>query len=303
MRIEQLEYLCEVAKRRSMNVAAEKLHIAQQTLSTSIKTLEKELDVKLLDRTYQGVFPTPMGQEVIDWAENVLSSLDYLKLRIAAGKETLLTGDLQVATDHGINLLIMPKVVSHFHKFHPQINLRIKEMKRAEIEAAVLHKSADLGLIAHYDHLPPQIGEDSPLVYVEILTYTFFARVNRANPLAAESSISLRSLLSYPLALYNLGTSSGEQMLGQLEQYGEPRIWPTYNPFVSSQLVSDNQAVSIAVKVNHYTPPLFGNDYGGSIVTLPIKEPIPFYSSYCIHRDNLDNPTIDRFVETLIRMT
>ena len=76
MRIEQLEYLCEVAKRRSMNVAAEKLHIAQQTLSTSIKTLEKELDVKLLERTYQGVFPTPIGQEVISWAEQVLSGLD-----------------------------------------------------------------------------------------------------------------------------------------------------------------------------------------------------------------------------------
>lgn len=119
MRIEQLEYLCEVAKRRSMNVAAEKLHIAQQTLSTSIKTLEKELDVKLLERTYQGVFPTPIGQEVISWAEQVLSGLDYLKLKIEAEKETRLTGTLQVATDHGINLLIMPKVVSHFHKFHP----------------------------------------------------------------------------------------------------------------------------------------------------------------------------------------
>ncbi len=303
MRIEQLEYLCEVAKRRSMNVAAEKLHIAQQTLSTSIKTLEKELDVKLLERTYQGVFPTPIGQEVISWAEQVLSGLDYLKLKIEAEKETRLTGTLQVATDHGINLLIMPKVVSHFHKFHPQIDLRIAEMTRQEIEAAVLEKRADIGLIAHYDHLPPQTTEDSPLVYVEILTYTFFARVNKANPLAQESSLSLRSLLAYPLALYDLGTSSGERLLGYFEQFGQPRIWPTYNPFVSSQLVSDDQAVSIAVKVNNYMPPLFGNDYGGSIVTIPLKEHIPFYSSYCIHRDALDNPTIDRFVETLLRMT
>ena len=303
MRIEQLEYLCEIAKRRSMNVAAEKLHIAQQTLSTSIKTLEKELDVKLLDRTYQGVFPTPIGQEVIDWAEQVLSSLDYLKLKIDAKKETMLTGTLEVATDHGINLLIMPKVVSHFHQFHPMINLRIAEKNRQDIETAVLDKSADIGLIAHYDHLPPNTDGASPLVYSEILTYTFFARVNRTNPLAQESSISLRSLLTYPLALYNLGTSSGEQMLRYFEQFAEPRIWPTYNPFVSSQLVSDNQAVSIAVKVNNYMPPLFGNDYGGSIVTLPIKEQIPFYSSYCIHRDNLDNPTIDRFVETLVRIT
>ncbi len=303
MRIEQLEYLCEVAKRRSMNLAADKLHIAQQTLSTSIKTLEKELDVKLLDRTYQGVFPTPIGQEVINWAENVLSSLDYLKLKIDADKETMLTGQLHVAIDHGVNLLIMPKVVSHFHQFHPKINLKVSERNRQEIEAAILDKTADIGLIAHYDHLPPNITADSPLIYVEILHYTFLARVNRANPLASESSISLRSLLGYPLALYNLGTSSGFQLINTFKQYGEPRIWPTYNPFVSSQLVSDNQAVSIAVKVNNYIPPLFSNNYNDTIVTIPLKEQIPFYSSYLIHRDNLDNTTIDRFVETLIRMT
>ena len=100
-----------------------------------------------------------------------------------------------------------------------------------------------------------------------------------------------------------MGTSSGFQLINTFKQYGEPRIWPTYNPFVSSQLVSDNQAVSIAVKVNNYIPPLFSNNYNDTIVTIPLKEQIPFYSSYLIHRDNLDNTTIDRFVETLIRMT
>ena len=37
MRLEQLEYLCEIAKRKSMNQAAAKLFVSQQTLSTAIK--------------------------------------------------------------------------------------------------------------------------------------------------------------------------------------------------------------------------------------------------------------------------
>lgn len=302
MRIEQLQYLCEVAKRRSINLAADKLHIAQQTLSSSIKALEKELDVKLLDRTYQGVFPTPIGQEVINWAEDVMNGLDFLKLKILAEKENTITGDLYVGTDHGINLLIMAKVVSYFHKFHAQINLRVTDMSRTEIEAAVLDKSIDVGLIVHYGHLPPILAQDSPLVYVEILHYTFFARVNKANPLASEEMISLRSLLNYPLAVYDPSTSDYQKMIDKLESYTKPRIWKTHNPFVASQLVSMDQAVSLAVKVNNYMPPLFNDDYNGLIVTRPLKEQIPFYSSYVIHRDNLDNLNIDRFIETLVRM-
>ncbi len=50
MRTEQLLYFIETAKWRSMNLASEKLHITQQTLSVAIRTLEKELDVQLLER-------------------------------------------------------------------------------------------------------------------------------------------------------------------------------------------------------------------------------------------------------------
>lgn len=302
MRIEQLEYLREVVKRRSMNKASEKLHVAQQTLSTAIKSLENELDVKLLDRTYQGVFPTTIGQEVVDWADTVLNGLDYLKLKIATQKEATLSGQLRIATDRGINMMVMPKVISHFHRFHPQINIHTFEYTRQEIEAAVLDKTIDLGLIVHYDHLPPNFSADSPLIYVEILNYTFYARVNKNNPLATESAVSLRSLLNYPLAMLNLGTSDGTRMLEQFQQYGSPQIWQTRNPFLASQLVSDNQAVSISVKINNYASPFF-SDYEGTIVTLPIKEPIPFYSSYLIHRDNLGMPSIDRFIETLTKIT
>lgn len=48
MRLEQLEYLIAISKNRSLNSAAQKLHISQQALSASIKTLEEELGFDVL---------------------------------------------------------------------------------------------------------------------------------------------------------------------------------------------------------------------------------------------------------------
>lgn len=45
MRIEQLEHIIEISKTHSINLAAQNLHITQQSLSRSIKSLEDELSV------------------------------------------------------------------------------------------------------------------------------------------------------------------------------------------------------------------------------------------------------------------
>lgn len=301
MHTEHLAYLREIVKRRSMNTASKKLHVAQQTLSTAVKSLEKELDAKLLERTYHGVYPTPIGQEVVDLADEILSKIDYLKLRIAAQKEQNIVGKLDIGIDHGVNLLIMPKVISHFYKFHPNIRVTIQEMSGPQIRTALLEGTIDIGIIPHYDHLSPNLSEPE-LIHVEIITYTFFARVNKNSPLAQENAISIRALLNYPLALYELGTSSGQNMLNNLKKYGEPRILPTHYPSVAQQLVSDNLAVSIAVKANNYMPLMF-SDYGNTIVTIPLKEQFPFYASYVIHRNHLNNPIIDKFVDVLTKLT
>ena len=51
MRIEQLVYLIEAARLRSINKASENLYITQQSMNLSLKKLEDELGTKLLERT------------------------------------------------------------------------------------------------------------------------------------------------------------------------------------------------------------------------------------------------------------
>lgn len=77
---------------------------------------------------------------------------------------------------------------------------------------------------------------------------------------------------------------------------------PTHNHGVSQQLVYENLAVSLAVKVNNYLPYYF-NNFDGEIINIPIKETLPFYSIYVIHKDNVDSPIIERFIDSLVKIT
>lgn len=302
MRVEQLEYLCEIAKCKSMNLASNKLYVSQQTLSTAIRNLEKELDTKLLERTYHGVFPTEIGQELIDISQELLIQIDQLKLKIAAKNNTHLSGRLIVATEWGINTLIMPKVVSHFYKYYPKTQLTVKTLTREEIKKAIASEELDIGIISVYDHAAIKITKTlSPeLIMKEVIDFQLLARISRESLLASESTISLRTLLKYPLALNK--DSSGTDLLNELEKYGRPYILPTHYQGVAQQLVCDNLAVSLAVKVNNYLPYYF-NDFNGKILHIPIKESFPFHAGYIIHSNHADSPLVKQFIDVLIKIT
>ena len=59
MTLQQLRYLVEISKCQSITLAAQRLFIAQPSLSKSIKDLEKEFDITILERT-RTVFPSPL---------------------------------------------------------------------------------------------------------------------------------------------------------------------------------------------------------------------------------------------------
>lgn len=73
MRIEQLQYLTEISRTHSFRAAAEILFVTQPALSESIKKLEKELGVVLLERTPNGVYPTAVGLEIVEISQRILA--------------------------------------------------------------------------------------------------------------------------------------------------------------------------------------------------------------------------------------
>ena len=97
MRIEQLICLLEISQQKSLNTASERLHMTQQALSSTIKTMEKELDTRLLNRTRQGCTLTPEGERVLAYAAEIVPKYHALLRDLHGGDAAPeLLGTLQI---------------------------------------------------------------------------------------------------------------------------------------------------------------------------------------------------------------
>ncbi|MYS48827.1 LysR family transcriptional regulator, partial [Streptomyces sp. SID6013] len=63
--LHKLDHLIAVAEEHSITRAAARLHLSQQALSTSIRVLEREVGVPLLERTAAGVVLLPAGAALV----------------------------------------------------------------------------------------------------------------------------------------------------------------------------------------------------------------------------------------------
>ena len=82
MYFEQLNYFCEVYRTRSINSASLNLNISQQSLSSSIRNLEKEYDTLFFIRSSKGVTPTSEGEEFYRLAKNILKDLTQFRANV-----------------------------------------------------------------------------------------------------------------------------------------------------------------------------------------------------------------------------
>lgn len=77
--LESLRYLTEAAKCKSISKAADKLFLSKSAVSLSIKNLEKEFGVPLLERTAKGVFLTPAGENVVEKSRLIFDIINNVK--------------------------------------------------------------------------------------------------------------------------------------------------------------------------------------------------------------------------------
>nr|WP_139796821.1 LysR family transcriptional regulator [Mycobacterium malmoense] len=119
----QLEYFIAVAQERHFGRAAQKCHVSQPTLSAAIAKLERELDVKLIERGHSFVGLTPEGERLLTWAKRILrehatfkAELDAMRSGIAG---TLRLGTIPTASTTS------SLVLSAFCSQHPMAKVRV----------------------------------------------------------------------------------------------------------------------------------------------------------------------------------
>lgn len=79
MQMQQMIYFELVARRKSMNKAAEELFVSQPNLSKAIASLEGELGIRVFERSNKGVELTKDGRKLYDYVRIILRQVDFMK--------------------------------------------------------------------------------------------------------------------------------------------------------------------------------------------------------------------------------
>ena len=152
MTLQQLEYILAVERYRHFGRAAEACNVTQPTLSAMIGKLEEELNAKLFDRNRQPICPTPVGEQVIRQAKEVLAQADSIKDIVEEEKHSL-NGTFRVGILPTIAPYLLPRFFPHLMKKYPTLDIRVREMKTHEIKEALLQGDIDAGILANIEGL------------------------------------------------------------------------------------------------------------------------------------------------------
>ncbi|MDR1003694.1 MAG: LysR family transcriptional regulator [Prevotellaceae bacterium] len=205
MTLQQLEYILAVDGFHHFAKAAEHCHVTQPTLSAMIQKLEEELEVKIFDRSQQPVVPTPIGTHIIEQARRVLVESNQVKHIIEEEKHSL-SGTFHLGILPSIAPYLLPRFFPQLAKSHPQLDIRVTEMKTADIKQALGRSEIDAGIVANLDDM--ELFVKTPLLYDQ-----FYGYVSRESPLFKHDRLRTSDLVNQPLWMLDEGHCFRDQLV------------------------------------------------------------------------------------------
>ncbi len=126
MTTQQLTYVIAVAECQSISKAAEKLYVTQPSLSQYIHSLEKQLGIKLFDRSVTPIKLTDAGALYVEWARKLLAMEESMNNALSdlMGLET---GSVRIGASSFRVRCLLARSIAAFHAKYPGIHLSIQE--------------------------------------------------------------------------------------------------------------------------------------------------------------------------------
>lgn len=228
MRTEQLEYLLEIHRRNSMKAAAEQLHITPQALSSTIKNLEQELNIKIFRRSNKGISLTEEGKFVVEFADTTLTNYSHMvqNLHKTLTAPDFLKGPLILYVAPVFLESILPFYITKFKNDYPKISIELIQRNTLSISETLQQNMTEntLGaIIVPYDgkqiiskYLPANQDDFS----FKILNRNhYYACVPKDSPFAYQKTVSIKKLLDCPIVDYCAGNAGTAPLIPLLKQY------------------------------------------------------------------------------------
>lgn len=197
----KLQHLVEVIDQGSINKAASKLGLSQPAVTKSLRALERELGVTLVERSSTGVTVTEFGRSLYAHARAVAAELDHAQAeirRLAGGEQ----GYLRIGTLPSVSGGLVARAMSNLARHRPDLYIRVVEKQNYELLPALRRREFDF-VVCLADGTEPEPG-----IRHRILLHDQLRIVARAgHPLAGRPTVTCADLVEYPWVHPVVGTS------------------------------------------------------------------------------------------------
>ena len=188
MELRHLRYFVAVAEALSFTKAAEKLRIAQPSLTKQVRNLEDEIGVKLLDRSNNCVALTDAGSLFLFESKKLLA----ICAESIAAAQRMNRGEssaLNIGYVANIHYGLLPATLGAFRKLCPSVALNLFDMTSAEQFVALDGRKIDLGFVG----LAPALSGHH-LLSECVAHDTMLVAVPTHHPLAKKAKVTLADL-------------------------------------------------------------------------------------------------------------
>ena len=142
MDFKQLKSFAAVVEYKSFSKAADRLHMAQPTISTHIRQLEEELGIRLILRTTKTIEVTPQGWEAYNYAVKILNLRDCILESCSAGAKSI----IRLGASTIPAAYILPNVLPQYAEISTDTYFVINQTDSKSVIEGVFDGQYDVGL-------------------------------------------------------------------------------------------------------------------------------------------------------------
>ena len=203
--LQQLKYVIEVSRSRSISKAAQSLFISQPSLSNAIKELENEIGIAIFLRTNKGIVLTTEGSEFLGYARQVVEQAALLENRYSNAQP--LQQHFSVSAQHyAFAVSAFVRLLKEYNQEEYEFTLR--ETKTYEIIADVKNLRSEIGILYVNDFNKKVIYkflEEGNLIFHQLFEANPHVFISAQNPLANQDFVTLSDLMPYPYLSFEQG--------------------------------------------------------------------------------------------------
>lgn len=142
-KLDLYKVFCQVGKSKSFSKASKELYMTQPAVSQAIMQLERELDIRLFNRTPKGVSLTNEGSLLFEYVNSAINLINTGEEKILEFKD-LTVGELKIGVGDTISKYFLLPYLEVFHNKYP--NLKFKIINGTTIELCALIKSGEIDI-------------------------------------------------------------------------------------------------------------------------------------------------------------